>query len=87
MASASSSSPSVSWRDLARDAAVPDLEQFEVCLSEQEFLLRVEYRRNLGERLGLRETPALLVNGIVVPGVPSMLRLRTLVEQALGESG
>lgn len=53
-----------SWRSFATDAGVNDLEEFETCLERprSEFT-RVSAGRELGERIGVRGTPGIWVNG------------------------
>jgi protein-disulfide isomerase len=62
---------SVPWTDFARQVSVPDIEQFDACVNDTRPLQRVEQGKTLGDAIGVRATPTIIVNGWMVPGLPS----------------
>lgn len=67
------------WDRYAADAAVPDLEAFRRCVTENRYADRVERDARLAAELGLDVTPTLIVNGTIYPGAPTEEELERLV--------
>jgi hypothetical protein len=69
------------WRDYARTTGVSDLEAFDECITmPPDSFPRIAYGRRLGERTGVRGTPALWMNGRVM-GRTDLATLRTWAEE------
>jgi protein-disulfide isomerase len=77
----------ISWLDLADQAGISDLSLFRSCLDEQSGIAAVKRDSADGERLGVRGTPTLLVNGRRIQGVPPSDSLRAYVIEALAAGG
>lgn len=58
------------WVSYAVEAGVADTVQFKECNARVGKLVAVEQGRELGERIGIRGTPAILVNGWLLPEPP-----------------
>jgi protein-disulfide isomerase len=56
-----------SWRAIAHLAQVPELDRFESCLTGNGSFARIDDGLDLGNRLRVRGTPTLLVNGWRIP--------------------
>lgn len=62
---------SVSWTEFGKEAGIPDVQKFGACVSSTEPLEQVESGKKLGQRLNVRGTPTILVNGWKLPFTPS----------------
>jgi protein-disulfide isomerase len=62
---------SVPWTDFAIQAGVPDVKQFDVCVNDSRMLERIEQGKRMADRIGLRSTPTVIVNGWRLPLPPS----------------
>jgi protein-disulfide isomerase len=70
------------WSEVAVDAAMPDIERFTQCvLLPVDSFPRIAYGRQLGERVGVRGTPTVWINGVVER--PNLQRLREMVERLM----
>lgn len=58
-----------SWESFAQDAGVPDLDQFNTCAADTARVKRIADGIALGERLQIRGTPTLIINGWLYYGV------------------
>jgi protein-disulfide isomerase len=65
----------ISWRDLAAASGVRDLAAFDRCLSRGGELPALSRDTAAGNRLGVRGTPTLLINGKRLYGAPSTAAL------------
>ena len=74
-----------SWADYAVAAGVPSSLAFVECLDTEEPRERVrdDYEAARGSRLD--GTPSVIVNGVLLPGTPSLMTLEAHVEAALAE--
>jgi protein-disulfide isomerase len=54
---------SLPWIEFATEAGIPDLRQFETCMTDTQTFERVEHGKKLAEKLGVRATPTIIVNG------------------------
>lgn len=73
----------LSWVELGRQANVPDLEQFQVCVDSTERIERVVEGTRLASKFGVRGTPTLLVNGWLLPRPPNGEELDRIVRDVL----
>lgn len=69
---------------LAQEAGVSDLQAFEGCLQRAALHPHVERDIQIGKRLRLEGTPSLLVNGVLLFGVPDTTQLFRIIDDALG---
>lgn len=72
-----------SWAEFARQAAVPDLDDFGRCMFDRRHARRIAADVKAGKKLGVPATPTILVNGWKVVGAPDEQKLLGLVEDAL----
>lgn len=72
-----------SWIELAQQAKVPDVEQFQACLDRTEPVERVVQGKLLTAKFGLRGTPSILVNGWLLQRPPSTDELDGIVREVL----
>lgn len=72
----------ISWTQLARAAGVPDEVGFEACMQSSVPGTEIERDLQAGTRLGVRGTPAILVNERFISGAPPGV-LEELVERAV----
>lgn len=70
----------LTWLELARRAGIPDLRRFEECSREGEPSKRIASDVAAGDRLGLYATPTVLLNGLLMSGVPSRATLDSLLK-------
>lgn len=75
----------IPWTQLAAIAGIPDVPGFEECMRGPDPVPEIERDLAAGTRLGVRGTPAILVNDRLVFGAPPGL-LEELVERAVRES-
>ncbi len=62
---------SVPWTDFAKQVGIPDIKQFDACVNDTRPVERVEKGKKLGEEMGVRGTPTIIVNGWKLPVLPS----------------
>lgn len=72
-----------SWVEFARQAGVPDLNDFGRCMSDRRHARRIAADVKAGKKLGVPATPTLLINQWKVVGAPDEQKLLGLVEDAL----
>ena len=70
----------------AADAGL-DLALLKVALDSGKHKARVEADRKAATDAGIKQTPAFLVNGYYLPGVPSTEELHRVIDRAVTESG
>jgi protein-disulfide isomerase len=73
----------LSYREIARRAGVPDLGGFDVCLDTQEPDSGITKDFELGERLNVRATPTVIINGMRYPHAMDASRLEAIVKEVL----
>lgn len=71
------------WTSFADEAGVADTAAFSRCASETHEIERIENGLRLGEVVGVRGTPTVIVNGWMYPEPPSEERLQTIVNDLL----
>jgi hypothetical protein len=70
---------SVPWTDFARQAGILDVEQFDTGVNDTGPFERLEQSKKLGDELGVRGSPTVLVNGWKLPVTPSVEMFDTIV--------
>jgi protein-disulfide isomerase len=71
------------WSEYAQDAGVPDLQEFDGCVESTGPVPRLEAGRQLGEKLDVKGTPTLVVNGWMLAQPPSAEDLDAMVQAVL----
>jgi protein-disulfide isomerase len=71
------------WEDFAREAGVPDLPAFQICLRGPEVHARVRRHESMGARLGITGTPTVVVNGLMFSYPPSTAQLDSIAATVL----
>ena len=71
------------WIDFAKEARVPNIEQFESCMTEAQLIDRVEQGRRVGDALGIPGTPTFVVNGWMLRRPPSLEDFERIVSNVL----
>lgn len=71
------------WSEFARQARVPDVEDFGSCVSGRRHARRIAADVEAGKKLGVPATPTILINQWKVVGAPDEQKLATLVADAL----
>jgi protein-disulfide isomerase len=72
-----------SWREYASDADVPDLDAFDSCVKRADPIPRLEEGKKLGDRLNVKATPTVIINGWMLPEPPTSEELGSLVRTIL----
>jgi protein-disulfide isomerase len=67
------------WNSFAASAAVPDTAAFAACISNEATAERVTRDVITGDRLGVDGTPTIYVDGKLLDGAPTLLRLEALI--------
>lgn len=73
----------VPFRTLAIEARIADVSAFDACLSENTPVDEIEAGIHLGDQVGVRGTPTVIVNGWRLNRPPTESEIRVLVERAL----
>jgi protein-disulfide isomerase len=73
----------VPWTDFAKQAEIQDIEEFEACVNDTRSLERVDYARELAEKMDIRGTPTVIVNGWKLPVTPSSGDFDKIVKNVL----
>jgi Protein-disulfide isomerase len=71
------------WRDFAQQAGVRDLQLFVSCIDTDQPRHRIKEGKRLGEQLGVRGTPTLIINGWKFSRPPSAEELDHMIKLAL----
>lgn len=71
------------WAEFARQAGVPDLEDFGRCVSDRRHARRIAADMKAGKKVGVPATPTILINEWKVVGAQDEQKLADLVEDAL----
>jgi protein-disulfide isomerase len=71
------------WSDYAKEAAVPDLPAFEVCIKSTAPMPRVEAGQKLAAKLDVQGTPTIVINGWLLPQPPATEELDRMVKAVL----
>jgi protein-disulfide isomerase len=75
------------WLEFATEAGIPDLAAFEACTRREGQITRVVEGRRLGDEIGVRATPTLIINGWKLAYPPSEDQLdRMIIAILAGES-
>ena len=71
---------SVEWTDFAMQAGIENIDQFNACVNDTEPSERIERSRKLADKIGVRGTPTIIINGWKVPVPPSVEDFDRIVE-------
>lgn len=71
------------WAEYAAEAGVADTGLFVRCLNDSAIIERVARGYSLAEKLRLPGTPSVLVNGWLIPGVPTVAQLDSAIEHVI----
>ena len=71
------------WRDFAMRAGVEDLQAFDACVSSDAPAQRILTGRHFGDKLEIRSTPTLIVNGWRLNRPPDAKELDLIVKNIL----
>jgi protein-disulfide isomerase len=74
------------WKEIAREATVPDLAEFDRCRSSGGGAARIRADSIAAARLNAKGTPTVLIDGRRYDGTPSQAQLQSLIEEALRRS-
>jgi Na+:H+ antiporter, NhaA family len=74
----------LSWGELARRAGVPDTVAFNRCVEGNERLIRIERGIQIGNKIGVKGTPTVIVNGLRFDLPPSERQLVAAIDSILG---
>jgi Na+:H+ antiporter, NhaA family len=69
----------LSFAEIARRAGATDLSQFESCFSEKDQVPAIERDVAAGQRLGIKGTPTLLINDLLVTGPLDSVALERII--------
>lgn len=72
-----------SWTEMAREAGVRDLAVFDACAESKDPIPRVVEGKQLGEKLDVKGTPTLIVNGWMLARTPTARELDDMVKGVL----
>lgn len=72
------------WASFALDAGLADTNTFNMCLQSSQTTLALATDRSAADRVGVSGTPLVLVNGVMIRGMPQRSVLDSLVRQVLG---
>lgn len=67
------------WDEFARAAGVPDIRKFSSCVKRTKPFRRIDDGVALGNKLGLRRTPSLMINGQLLADLPTLNQLSEIV--------
>jgi len=76
---------STGWVQIAEEAGVPEMDEFVSCVNNREFVERIRGNLSAFNRLGFHGTPAIVVGGVPIEGLPSEGSLDSLVGMNLRE--
>jgi protein-disulfide isomerase len=65
---------------LANEVGVPDISQFNACISQERPLEKVKRDVQVAQRLGVKVTPTLFINDKMVSGAITEAKLRKLIK-------
>jgi protein-disulfide isomerase len=71
------------WSNFAAKAGVPDRTEFDKCIGQMGLIPRVEAGKELGEKLGVKGTPTVIVNGWMLGRPPSLDQIEAMVKAVL----
>jgi protein-disulfide isomerase len=75
-----------SWSSYAREAQVPDTTEFATCVANVSPMSRVEAGVAWGQRLGVKATPTVMVNGLLFLNPPSDSMLAATIARLLEDA-
>jgi protein-disulfide isomerase len=71
------------WSGFAADFNVPSIERFEQCLADTSNVEMIVRGLKMGDKLGLRGTPMVILNGLRFDAAPNEVVLRDLIDSIL----
>lgn len=78
---------SISYSELAKEAQISNISQFEECTEYQETAQIITNGTDLGRKLGITGIPTFMINGKLVSGVLSEQQFEFIIKEALAETG
>jgi protein-disulfide isomerase len=75
---------SIPWTDLAKQAGVSDIGQFDACVNDPHPVEPIELGKELAHRMKVRGTPTIIVNGWKLPRTPSSEDFDRILKNVLG---
>jgi protein-disulfide isomerase len=69
------------WVGLAQKAGVPDISKFSDCVNKNQTASLIDADIKSADQFGIKQTPTLVINGNVVPGMESVQSLKNLVSR------
>lgn len=70
---------SIAWTEFAAEVGVANIDKFSECLDDPRRIERIVLSRELADRIGVRGTPTVIVNGWKFPMSPSVKDFETIV--------
>jgi protein-disulfide isomerase len=77
--------PTLKWSAVAAHAGVRDSAEFERCLKSERYAETVRRDMAIGDSIGLRATPAIIIDGVLYHGALPLEELRKRVNAALAK--
>jgi len=74
---------SESWVEFARQASIPDIEQFNMCMDDSGPLGKIEHSAKIADELGVLGTPTIIINGWKMPVAPTPEDFDVIVDNVL----
>lgn len=71
------------WRSYAREAGIRDSTAFARCLDDKSFMARVDSGRAVGQRLSVKGTPTVILNGWRYGIPPSVVEMSSRIDSLL----
>ena len=75
------------WRTIAHAAEIPAVDAFVECMADSTVMVAVGEDLRKGHRLGVRGTPTLVVDDLVIEGNPPPRILRSILDRARQTQG
>jgi protein-disulfide isomerase len=75
------------WRQLAKQAGVPNLNDFDQCVKTERFASRIDSDTAAAARAGVGATPTWVVGDSVFGGTPSLAQIESWIQRARDQKG
>jgi protein-disulfide isomerase len=73
----------VPWGNFAEQVGISDIRQFDACINDTRPVDRIERGKELADRMHIRGTPTIIVNGWQLPKAPSLEDFDRIVKNVL----
>lgn len=73
----------VSWGNFAEQVGISDIRQFDACINDTRPVDRIERGKELADRMHIKGTPTIIVNGWQLPKAPSLEDFDRIVKNVL----